>query len=45
MVYGPLHDLVGGAIARELVLTGREIDAREALRLLMQTTIKAVLGV
>lgn len=33
MVYGPLHDRVGGAIARELVLTGREIDAREALRL------------
>jgi enoyl-CoA hydratase/carnithine racemase len=33
VVYGPLHDLVGGAIARELVLTGREIDAQEALRL------------
>ena len=33
MVYAPLHDLVGGAIARELVLTGREVDAREALRL------------
>jgi enoyl-CoA hydratase/carnithine racemase len=33
VVYGPLHDLVGAAIARELVLTGREIDAREALRL------------
>ena len=33
VVYGPLHDLAGGAIARELVLTGREIDAREALRL------------
>jgi len=33
VVYGPLHDLVGGAIARELVLTGREIDAKEALRL------------
>ena len=33
VVYGPLHDLVGGAIARELVLTGREIDSREALRL------------
>ena len=27
VVYGPLHDLVGGAIARELVLTGREVDA------------------
>jgi enoyl-CoA hydratase len=33
VVYGPLHDLVGGAVARELVLTGRVIDAREALRL------------
>jgi enoyl-CoA hydratase/carnithine racemase len=33
VVYGPLHDLVGGAIARELVLTGRQIDAGEALRL------------
>jgi enoyl-CoA hydratase len=33
VVYGPLHDLVGGAIARELVLTGREIGAGEALRL------------
>ena len=33
VVYGPLHDLVGGAVARELVLTGREVDAAEALRL------------
>jgi enoyl-CoA hydratase/carnithine racemase len=33
VVYGPLHDLVGGALARELVLTGREVDASEALRL------------
>ena len=30
VVYGPLHDLVGGAIARELCLTGRRIDASEA---------------
>jgi enoyl-CoA hydratase/carnithine racemase len=30
---GAGNDLVGGAIARELVLTGREIDAAEALRL------------
>ena len=30
VVYGPLHDLVGGAVARELCLTGRRIDAREA---------------
>lgn len=33
VVYGPLHDLVGGAIARDLVLTGRAIDAQTALRL------------
>ena len=33
VVYGPLHDLVGGAVARELCFTGRPIDASEALRL------------
>ena len=33
VVYGPLHDLVGGAVARDLCLTGRVIDAEEALRL------------
>lgn len=33
VVYAPLHDLIGGAAARELCLTGRKIDAREALRL------------
>jgi enoyl-CoA hydratase len=31
VVYGPLHDLVGGAVARELVIGGRELDASEAL--------------
>jgi enoyl-CoA hydratase/carnithine racemase len=31
VVYGPLHDLVGGAVARELTIGGREIDAQEAL--------------
>lgn len=30
VVYSPLHDLVGGAIARELCMTGRSIDAAEA---------------
>jgi enoyl-CoA hydratase len=30
VVYGPLHDLVGGAIARELAMGGRELNAREA---------------
>jgi enoyl-CoA hydratase/carnithine racemase len=33
VVYGPLHDLVGGATARELCFTGRVVDAAEALRL------------
>jgi len=33
VVYGPLHDLVGGAIARELTMGGREVDADEALAL------------
>ena len=31
VVYSPLHELVGGAIARELVLTGRTVGADEAL--------------
>ena len=31
VVYGPLHDLVGGAVAREVAIGGREFDAREAL--------------
>jgi enoyl-CoA hydratase len=30
VVYGPLHDLVGGAIARELCFTGRVVEAQEA---------------
>ena len=33
VVYSPLADLVGGAIARELCMTGRTIDATEALAL------------
>ena len=32
VVYGPLRDLVGGAVARDLCFTGRSIDAQEALR-------------
>jgi len=31
MVYGPLHDLVGGAVARDLTMGGRELTAEEAL--------------
>ncbi len=33
VVYGPLHDLVGGAVARDLCFTGREVAAAEALAL------------
>jgi enoyl-CoA hydratase len=30
VVYGPLHDVVGGGLARELCLTGRVVEAWEA---------------
>ena len=33
IIYTPLHDLIGGATARELCLTGRIVDSAEALRL------------
>jgi len=33
VVYAPLHDLIGGAAARDLCLTGRRVGADEALRL------------
>lgn len=33
VVYAPLHDLVGGAVARDLAFTGRRIEADEALDL------------
>jgi enoyl-CoA hydratase/carnithine racemase len=33
VVYGPLHDLVGASVARDLCLTGRAMDADEALRI------------
>jgi enoyl-CoA hydratase len=33
VVYGPLHDLVGGAVARDLCFTGRNVAADEALSL------------
>lgn len=39
VVYGPLHDLVGGAVARDLCLTGRTIDASEATRLGLVTRL------
>jgi enoyl-CoA hydratase/carnithine racemase len=30
VVYGPLHDIVGGGLARELCFTGRVVEAAEA---------------
>jgi enoyl-CoA hydratase len=33
VVYSPLHDLVGAAVARDLCFTGRAVDASEALSL------------
>jgi enoyl-CoA hydratase len=33
ILYGPLHDLLGAAVARDLSLTRRSIDADEALRI------------
>ncbi len=53
VVYAPLHDLVGGAVARELCFTGRVVPAGEALALrlvnavvepgaLMETTMEMV---
>ena len=41
VVYGPLHDLVGGAVARDLCLTGRSIDAEEALALRLVSKVVA----
>jgi enoyl-CoA hydratase len=39
VVYGPLHDLVGGAVARDLCLTGRPVTAHEALGLRLVTAV------
>ncbi len=47
VVYSPLHELVGGAIARDLCLTGRSLDAQEALalRLVSEVTPRDALDV
>jgi enoyl-CoA hydratase/carnithine racemase len=42
VVYGPLHALVGGSIARDLCLTGRRIDAAEALAMRIVSRVVAV---
>lgn len=39
VIYGPLHDLVGGARARDLVLTGRTVDAATAETLGLVTRV------
>lgn len=41
VVYAPLHDLVGGSVARDLALTGRRIDAGEARALGLLTKVVA----
>ena len=41
VVYGPLHDLVGGALARELCLTGRVMEAAEARRVGLVSSVVA----
>lgn len=33
VLFGPLREIIGGGFARELCLTGRRIDAEEALRI------------
>ena len=39
VVYAPLHDLVGGSVARDLCLTGRSIDAEEARALRLVSSV------
>lgn len=39
VVYGPAHDLLGGAVARDLCMTGRVVDANEALALRIVTRV------
>ncbi|HEY5011225.1 MAG TPA: enoyl-CoA hydratase/isomerase family protein [Acidimicrobiia bacterium] len=39
VVYGPLEALVGGGVARDLCFTGRTIDAAEAFRLGLLSTV------
>jgi enoyl-CoA hydratase/carnithine racemase len=41
VVYGPLHDAIGGAYARELCLTGRVVDAADALRMGLVSSVVA----
>ena len=42
VVYGPLHDVVGGGLARELCFTGRVVEAREAKALGLVSSVVPV---
>lgn len=42
VVYGPLHDIVGGGLARELCFTGRVVDAQEAKSLGLVSSVVPV---
>jgi len=44
IVYAPLHDLVGGAVARELCFTGRDVAADEAKQLGLVSSVVAPAG-
>jgi enoyl-CoA hydratase/carnithine racemase len=44
VVYRPLHNLIGGSVARELLLTGRTIDAAEALRIGLVSAVTSADG-
>jgi enoyl-CoA hydratase len=41
VVYGPLRELVGGSVARDLCLTGRTLDATEALQVGLLSAVVA----
>lgn len=41
VVFAPLHDLVGGAVARELCFTGRVVEATEAKELGLVSSVVA----
>ncbi|HKH25974.1 MAG TPA: enoyl-CoA hydratase/isomerase family protein [Acidimicrobiia bacterium] len=42
VVYGPLHDIVGGGVARELCFTGRVVEAPEAKALGLVSSVVPV---
>ena len=39
VMYSPLHELLGGALARDLCLTGREVIAQEAKQINLVTSV------